>query len=195
LAKVRRTEGGDVALVLSNADYDGGRLYAIVRGILDSTELCSMATLAGDGTPHINTAYFACDDELRLYFLSNPASLHCQNIATRPRMAVAVFDSRQPWGAPGKGLQLLGVGAVATDKAGDRARAVYGTRYPLFREFSSSADVSSRGASFQVLRLYEFTPSRVKILDEEQLVDEINVAAEIRRFALSSSTAWTSSSE
>src|SRR5688572_29603354 len=97
-----------MALILSNPNYDGERLYAAVRAILDSTELCSIATLADDGGAHINTAYFAFDDELRLYFLSNPASVHCQNIARRPRMAVAAFDTHQPWGTPGKGLQLFG---------------------------------------------------------------------------------------
>jgi uncharacterized protein YhbP (UPF0306 family) len=170
-----------MALALSNADYDSARLYAVVRAILGSTELCAMATLADDGAAHINTAYFAFDDELRLYFLSNPASLHCRNIARRPGMAVAAFDTHQPWGAPGKGLQLFGTGAVAAGGAADRARTVYGARFPLFGEFSRSPDAPSAGPSFRVLRLYEFTPDRLKILDEEHLGDEANVVAEIRR--------------
>jgi uncharacterized protein YhbP (UPF0306 family) len=177
----RSDDGGEVVLVLSNPDYESERLGAVVGAILRSSELCSMATVAEDRTPHINTAYFAFDEELRLYFLSNPASLHCQNVARRPAMAVAVFDTRQPWGTPGKGLQLFGTGALAAGKAETRAREAYGTRFPLFREFSTSAGASQAGPSFRLLRLYEFTLSRVKILDEEQLADEANVAAEIDR--------------
>ena len=171
-----------MALTLSNPDYDSERLYAVVRSILASSELCSMATLAEDGAPHINTAYFALDDELRLYFLSNPASLHCRNIARRPRMAVAVFDTHQPWGSPGTGLQLFGTGGAATGDAEPRARQVYGTRFPLFGEFSKSPGAPSAGPSFRLLRLYEFTPVEVKILDEEGLADEVNVTAAIRRW-------------
>jgi uncharacterized protein YhbP (UPF0306 family) len=171
-----------MAVLLSNPDYDADRLLAAVRAILGATELCSMATLTADGVPHINTAYFASDDDLRLFFLSNPDALHCQNIARRPAMAVAVFDTQQPWGAPGKGLQLFGAGAAAADEAARRAREVYGARFPLFRQLSASSDPSAGGASFRLLRLYEFTPSVVKILDEEQLADEVNVTAEIRRW-------------
>ena len=170
-----------MALTLSNPDYDSERLYAVVRAILGSTELCAMATLAEDGAAHINTAYFASDDELRLYFLSNPASLHCRNIARRPRMAVAVFDTHQPWGTPGKGLQLFGAASVATGDAEERAREAYGARFPLFGEFSRSPDALSTGPSFRLLRLYEFTPVEVKILDEETLADAVNVIAAIRR--------------
>jgi|SRR5687768_204951 len=107
-----------MTLTLSNPDHDGERLCAVVRAILGSTELCSMATLADD---------------------------------------------------------------VATGEAENRAQNVHGTRFPLFRELSKSPDATSAGPSFRLLRLYEFPPGRVRILEEEQLGDEMNVTAEIRR--------------
>lgn len=170
-------------VILGNADYASETLNAVVRQILDSSELCAMATVTDDGAAHINTAYFAFDDELRVYFLSNPDSLHCQNIERRPDMAIAVFDTRQPWGTPGKGLQLFGAGTLARGEAHDRAREVYGRRFPLFRELSNSRGAQLGGPSFHLLRLCEFAPARAKILDEERLGDGTNVVAEIRRRA------------
>jgi uncharacterized protein len=172
-----------VAVLLSNPDHDSERLRAIARAILESTELCAMATLADDGRPHINTAYFAFDGagDMRLYFLSHPDSLHCRNIARRPEMAVAVFDTRQPWGAPGKGLQLFGTAGLATGEAASRAREAYAERFPMYLEFDKSAAAAPAGPSFHVLRLYEFIPTRLKILDEDQLADGLSVPAEIRR--------------
>ena len=53
------------------------RVRRSVFSILKENVLCSIATVIADNQSHINTAYFCYSDELELYFLQDPGSLHC----------------------------------------------------------------------------------------------------------------------
>ncbi|HEV3469876.1 MAG TPA: pyridoxamine 5'-phosphate oxidase family protein [Pyrinomonadaceae bacterium] len=148
------------------------RLYNSVVRILASNMLCSMATYGEKGRVHINTAFFCFSDDLDFYFLSNPASVHCQNISRSPQAAVAIFDSRQLWGTPHRGLQLFGNSALAGGEGENEAHELYSIRFPAYAQFAER---------LSHLRFYSFTPTSVKILDEEEFGEEVFVVAEIVR--------------
>src|SRR5438309_6451637 len=88
--------------------------------ILKANRLCSIATVASGNRAHINTAFFAYSPSLGLSFLSDPDSLHSRHLSARPSVAMTVFDSRQSWDDPGRGLQLF--------RPGCKTRGVHAAR-------------------------------------------------------------------
>jgi hypothetical protein len=58
-------------------------------GLLDAATLCAISTVSPRTTAHINIAYFACDHEFDIFWLSDPAAKHSRNIRARPNTAIA----------------------------------------------------------------------------------------------------------
>lgn len=171
-----------VGATLHAHGYDSDRLNASVARILAANPLCSMATRNEAGMVHINTAFFCFGRDLLLYFLSHPESLHCHNLARVPQMAVAAFDSHQPWGEPHTGLQLFGTGALADPDASSQARELYAARFPRYREFLLHApDGPAPASTFRGLKFYHFMPQRVQILDEWEFGEGVFITATILR--------------
>ena len=136
-----------MTLQLIAPGHTSARLVSAVRRILDRNPLCSMATRSEAGVLTINAAYFAVGPGLELYFLSNPRSSHCRNLAHAGHVAVAVFDSRQEWGEPHAGLQLYG-GPVPPGHA-EQARSLYAARFPRYFDFVLRAGEASEGGSLR----------------------------------------------
>lgn len=148
--------------------------------ILNTTVLCSMATTGPDGGPHINAAYFAYDDDIVLYFSSDPATRHSRNLLHDPRMAVMIFSSRQPWGEVDlKGVQLFGEARMVGNASASRAAAVYRQRFPNYVRWIDGLPTEARASI--TAEWYEFVPSKAKILDEECFGEENYVTACIER--------------
>lgn len=159
------------------------RIRRAVHRVLKSNRLCSISTVAPGDRAHINTAFFAFSPNLELYFLSDPESLHCRNLATNPSMAMAVFDSRQRWDAPGRGIQLFGAGNRTRGEQARRAEQVYGSRFPPLARWLKGrvAEDRQRSARLQSYAFYRFLPDRVKILDEAEFGGATFVIATVRR--------------
>lgn len=85
-----------VKIKLINSDHPSEKLVASVLSILKANELCAMATVTPTGESHIHTAYFCYSDSMDLFFISNPATHHGQNLAKNPTAAVAVSSASQP---------------------------------------------------------------------------------------------------
>jgi uncharacterized protein YhbP (UPF0306 family) len=164
---------------LRAAGYPHLRLALSVRGMLASVHLCSIAT-RGDGGVHINTAFFAWREDLVLYFLSRPSTQHAANLLRTPAMAWTVFDSRQVWGEPHRGLQMFGTGSRVSEAERREAERVYGARFPGYLRLRASA-VAADAPGFDALQLYRFTPSSLKLLDEPEFGHEVFITVEIVR--------------
>lgn len=122
-----------------------------------------MATVNKNGGAHINTAYFAYSNEPELFFCSYPDSTHCRNLSKNPSMAITVFESRQTWGKPDKGIQLFGSCHEAKQNWRNKAERVYGSRFRGFAKWKH--EIEKEEGEF-TLRLYRFVPKKAKILDE-----------------------------
>jgi uncharacterized protein YhbP (UPF0306 family) len=154
------------------------RIQRSVFRVLRQNVLCSLATVTAKHRAHINTAYFCYSNELELYFLSHPSSLHCRNLAMAPSAAMAIFGGAQKWGGPDRGIQLFGVCRVVKGVAATRARRLYGKRFPAYARWQ--VGLPSRAAA-RAYRIYRFVVSRLKILDEREFGDGIFVVASVGR--------------
>jgi uncharacterized protein YhbP (UPF0306 family) len=152
---------------------------SIIR-LLNENVLCSMSTLTKGNRAHINTAYFCFCANLELYFLSDPAALHCLNLKTNPSMAMAVYSSLQHWGHPDRGIQLFGACRESNRRQAMKAEQLYGKRFPAFRKWMAERETAGT-SRISRYRFYRFVPRQVKILDESQFGGGVFVIAAVRR--------------
>ncbi len=66
--------------------------------------------------PWIATLYYSSDEDLNVYFLSNPETLHCKQIVENPHVALSIADSPQEPSSKKKGIQIYGISEQISDK-------------------------------------------------------------------------------
>lgn len=120
-----------------------------------------MATLAVNDAagPHAAAVFYAVDEELNLYFVSDPATRHGQALAATGTVAGTVQDDRQQW------HEITGVqfhGAVRQLAGAERARGweLYTARFP----FLLAGNVALTGALAQSA-LWEIAPQWMRLVD------------------------------
>ena len=155
-----------------------GQVRRSVFAILEDNLLCSMATLTPDNRAHINTAYFSYSDDLELYFLSHPSSLHCRNLSTNRSMAITIFSSSQKWVGPDKGLQLFGSCTQAWGRQASKAEQCYGKRFAAYASWKASLKTGDPAEEY---RFYRFVVGKLKILDEKEFGVVVFVSAAVKR--------------
>ena len=142
-----------------------GRIRRSLDRILKQNVLCAVATIGPRGRAHIHICYFAASPELELFFLSDPRSRHAANLRRHPSAAIAVFSSEQSWGGQDRGAQLFGRCARVPLGGKERARRIYGARFP---ELATNPSVRR-------LAFYRFVTRRVTVLDEREFGDAVLV--------------------
>jgi hypothetical protein len=85
------------------------------RSVIDSNRYMALGTAGEAGHPWVSPVWFASEDYCNFYWVSSPDSKHSRNIATRPEVALAVFDSSVPIG----GAQAVYMKGQATELTGD----------------------------------------------------------------------------
>ena len=68
-------------------------LAAHARALLDANRYLTLATVNADGRPWTSPLYFAFAGERDFYWVSETDALHSRNLAGRPQVSIAVFDS------------------------------------------------------------------------------------------------------
>lgn len=153
----------------SKRTFSPVRMADVARSLLDASALCAISTVSPRCGAHVNTAYFAWSADLRVVWLSDPTARHSRNLATHRTVAVAVFDARQVWGQPDRGIQLVGIAGEAVGAARPDAERLYADRFAGF-----TAD------GFAGYALYVFRPRRVKLFDEPAFGSGVFVTAKVR---------------
>jgi uncharacterized protein len=118
-------------------------------------------TLATQGTdgPHAAPVYFAADEELRLYFFSDPHSQHSRHLAQDERAAVAFYPPSQDWREI-RGLQMQGqVQQLAPGARWDQGWACYRVKFPF---------VDALKAIVAQNTLYVFSPHWIRLVDNRR---------------------------
>jgi hypothetical protein len=64
-----------------------------VKELINSVKHIAIATVNQDGSPHNTPVFAAFDNELSVYWSSDPESLHSKNIERTGQVFIAVFDS------------------------------------------------------------------------------------------------------
>lgn len=113
---------------LSAPNYDSSKLKESVEDILGQTKLLSMATASLKASePWINSAYFAYDEDLKLYIVTYPDSKHMKNLDENNQISLVIFDTNQD-GQLKQGLQLAGMCRRVEKSEQDTAIKVWGSR-------------------------------------------------------------------
>jgi nitroimidazol reductase NimA-like FMN-containing flavoprotein (pyridoxamine 5'-phosphate oxidase superfamily) len=89
-------------------------LGMVARDIIDSLMYMVLGTADDSGQPWVSPVYFASEDYTHFYWVSSPEVRHSSNIAIRPQVSIAVFDSRAPIGTG----QAVYMSAVAEELTG-----------------------------------------------------------------------------
>ncbi len=79
----------------------------LVLKFLSHHKLMTIATFGE--FPWIASAYYTFDQDLNLYFLSDPSTLHVKQILRNPKVSVAISDSHQDINKDKRGLQSFGI--------------------------------------------------------------------------------------
>jgi uncharacterized protein YhbP (UPF0306 family) len=155
----------ETSMERSTRPLAAGRLTSIAESLLDASSLCAIATVSPGNRAYVNTAYFAWSRKWYLVWMSDPEARHSRNIRAKRSVAIAVYDSRQSWGNPDRGLQLFGTARELEGAAAREAEEVYASRFPAYEpgEFA--------------YRFYQFRPRRLKLFDERALGAGVFVTA------------------
>lgn len=153
----------------SDRPVSGEQLELLTGRLLDASRLCAIATVSPRGRAHVNTAYFAWSPALELVWISEPRAQHSSNVRGRGTVAVAVYDSNQPWGGFDRGVQLFGTAAQLDGSAAGGAARIYAQRFPDYR-----------ASELTGYRMYLFRPRRLKLFDEQALGTGVFVTASVR---------------
>lgn len=157
-----------------DADVAATSTLAVLR---DNT-LCAVATVdPEDGSPYVWTAFYCYTDDLQLHVLTPPQTHHGRHLAKRPSVAVAIYDSGQPWDSPKLGLQLFGTAALAQGTDTAKGLALYLRRYPaVSRIVKHPSELAHIDARFYVV-----TVDRIRLFDERTFGEEVFVDLEVVR--------------
>ena len=102
-------------------------LAAVAREIIDANRYLTLATADGDGRPWAAPVWYANEGYTDFLWVSRPEARHSRNLASRPGLAIVIFDSTVPVG----GAQAVYVEALAEELSGaerERGIAIYSRR-------------------------------------------------------------------
>lgn len=165
-------------MIKLKSDKPEAQVRKSIFAILEKTKLLSMATIK-NAESWINTAYFAYSEDLELFIITNPSTVHGINLQNNPSVSVTVFDSHQTPGPGKQGLQLIGTGERVTDKAEelnglklwhDRVLGTEG-----FDEFEKEYLAKFKS------KIHKLKVNHVKIFDEKTFGNETWVEVEVTR--------------
>ena len=91
------------------------------RDIIEASRYLVLATADAAGRPWSSPVYFAHIGFTEFYWVSAPGAAHSRNIAVRPEVGIAVFDSHADIGT-GQGAYMSAVATLVED--GETARGI-----------------------------------------------------------------------
>jgi uncharacterized protein YhbP (UPF0306 family) len=129
-----------------------------LRSILNETHSLTLATVDPDGSPRATPLFFAVDESLDLYFLSDPESQHCLNFTRDPRVAVGLYPDVKKWRHI-RGVQMKGAVDFVSNATQQVGRDYYYQRFPFISLLQDVIDKS---------RFFRFQPSWIRMIDNRQ---------------------------
>lgn len=154
-----------------HSKYSDKKLNESILDILENNTLLSLATVRPDGKPYINTAYYAFDNKLRLYIITDPKSNHSKNLEKNKSASVSIFNSKlRFWKDDMQGLQLFGKCYKTTLMQLPKGTSCFLKRFPVFKELvKSPKDFVKKAVS---VKLYTIEISHIKLFDETRFEEE-----------------------
>jgi nitroimidazol reductase NimA-like FMN-containing flavoprotein (pyridoxamine 5'-phosphate oxidase superfamily) len=72
-----------------------GELDDLARNTIDTNRYLALGTADGTGLPWVSPVWFACEDYRSFHWVSSPDARHSLNLASRPEVAMSIYDSSQ----------------------------------------------------------------------------------------------------
>lgn len=115
--------------------------------------------------PWICTVYYSVDNDMNIYFLTSPDTLHAQQIKSNLHVAVAIADSPQAPNSNKKGLQIYGLcEQISGEKKITHAINLWTKNLGVNNPDYSYAGMMKKAISG---RMYKVTPKKIKYYNEE----------------------------
>jgi uncharacterized protein len=99
-----------------------------ILAFLQEHTTVALATSGEAGAPAVAAVFYAADDDLNLYFLTEERTEHGRNMLANARVAGAVYADGQDWRRI-RGLQIKGRAEIVAGAELPRAIKTYGARY------------------------------------------------------------------
>ncbi|MFI6844477.1 pyridoxamine 5'-phosphate oxidase family protein [Kitasatospora sp. NPDC050467] len=151
-------------LDVTQGDWPAEELRNGVEGLLGEATVLTLATAGHEHGPHANLAFFAYDDDLVLYFVSERATRHSHHLAEEARAAATVFLPPPVFGEQLRGIQLTGSAGEAWGCQAEAAFAAYQGRFPIFGQDDEVRRQFLTGGG--VAALYRFQVEELTAVDE-----------------------------
>ena len=133
-------------------------LAGVARAVLDRSAYMTLATSDAEGRPWVSPVWFASEDHRTFWWVSMPDAVHSRNIATRPDVAIVVYDTAAAVGRA-QAVYARASAAQVDDPGGldvfSRASVAAGLAA------WSMDDVTAEGS----VRLYRAVATEVSVLD------------------------------
>jgi uncharacterized protein YhbP (UPF0306 family) len=100
---------------------------AVARGIIDDNQYMVLATADEAGRPWASPVYFANSGYAEFFWVSSPEATHSRNIAVRPQVGIAIFNSQVPIGT-GQGVYMTAEAEEVTGTEVARGVEVFSQR-------------------------------------------------------------------
>jgi uncharacterized protein YhbP (UPF0306 family) len=137
---------------------------AKARAIIDANRYMTLGTADASGLPWVSPVWYATVDHRRFYWVSDPDARHSRNLASRPQVAIVIFDSTV---VPG-GAAPVYMSAVAEQVADSELEE----GMDIFARVSAAQDLSVWGLADvrppALHRLYRATASEHFLLRDDR---------------------------
>lgn len=160
----------------SHSEYSDEKLNASISRILNANILCSIASIK-ENESYIHTAYYCFNNKLNFYFISDPSTQHTKNIESNHSVAIALYDSKQPWDNNKCGLQIFGKCEIAKGLKLVEGTFQYLNRFAGLKQWIKHPDDFIKGAINS--KMFLITPSSIKLFDEETFGEEVFISLKI----------------
>ncbi len=162
-----------------NKEHSDKKLNESIKEIIEQNKLLSLATVTPSGKAHINTLYYAYDDKLRLYVITDPKSDHSLNLLKNKSAAVSIFKSNQKfWKDDLQGLQMFGKCYKTKLLQMPKGTTKFLKRFPLFKDLvKKPKDFAKKAVG---VKLYTIEVKRIKLFDEKRFGEEVFINLKIK---------------
>ena len=133
--------------------------------------LATVGSDGPDGAPSAAAVFYAHDDALNLYFLSEERTQHGQNVLVNPLVAAAIQADDQDWRAI-RGVQVRGTASLVAAGEVAHAVAVYGRKYAFVAALLAGSGgpgllglPSTLAGPLAKARFWVLRPSWVRLID------------------------------
>ena len=130
---------------------------------LRKCQVVTVAVVEPEGTVHAAALFYAVDDELNLYVLTDPASRHGRAMARTGLVVGTIQRDRQEWREI-QGVQFRGRCECLTGVARERGWDIFAARFPFVRNPAAAGLALALGKP----ALWRVEPAWMRLIDNRR---------------------------